>query len=696
MAKIFSNIAKNTGGLEKVYSDSSVNNDLSTYIALRQEVGSNLTANKLLVTNRPQKVYDLYTDPRNISGPTIKTYQESNLISPENVTRVRRSGFYESFPIANGSLSVGNVPLNNTLIEIKPYTTQAADEVYAVDTSRMLRDSQTTPIVSGPRDIARMRNYLKTAPGLGFKTFQQVLQAGNTFGQARGYDPLSVETMTLNYNLATLYRPLERVPRLITANAISNPSLWGRIQKETVIDTQSKLRLKFVGGSSRPAQNPIVQTLNNNINRYLENRVNNINIPIPGFVNKATNFINRTFGTNFSVGSSVNLGQVQKQLDAISAAGDAIRRGLDANNATLVKDQTAYDALYAANLWPLVKENDGNVINFENQKQEYLQRARLALQKEKFTQINNVNKATKEYDQNGIDYRSSADYTENVRAAANVPTKSGLTTAAYVKDPMNLVNNYGVADASRLENIQDGDYITVKFKVPEVFSEGIFFRAFIEDLNHNAKGQYDEIRYVGRPERFFTYKGMSRSVSFSMYLIAFSQNELDTIWTRANMLNKLIYPIDNSGGFMTPPLVQLTIGNILNDQPGYVDNIDMRFQEIPWDIDKELPMAIKLNMTYQIIEKAYITQKDTSITSVQLFNSLKEGIDAGNNINVLPPLPKLSDIKSTTTLASRDPRANTVIPTPNLTIKQTTINQPSLSQTINRMNPFTNPFGINQ
>lgn len=52
---------------------------------------------------------------------------------------------------------------------------------------------------------------------------------------------------------------------------------------------------------------------------------------------------------------------------------------------------------------------------------------------------------------------------------------------------------------------------------------GIKFRAFINDFNHTSKGQYDEVRYVGRPERFMTYKGMNRSSTFSMYLVAFSE-----------------------------------------------------------------------------------------------------------------------------------------------------------------------------
>ena len=606
MAKLFSNIAKNNKGLAKVYDDSTVNGEFKTFIALRSEVG--VTSSTLLITNRPKKVYDLYVDPRNITAPQVKTYQESKFVTPEEVIRVRRSPFYDGFRIVNTQLTVNNTPINGTLVEIKPYTPVANEEVYSVDTSRMLQNSQALPVVSGPRDVARIRKYINSGEGVNFRTFQQVLQAGTTFGQARGYNPLSVETMVQNYSVATLYNPLERVSRVLNSGAISNPDLWGRLQKETVIDTQSKLRLKFVGGAARPVQSPFVAAINNRISSYLQDRVNSINIRVPGFLG----------------GEKINVGQAGRQLDAIAASGEAIRRGLNTNNSTLIKDQTAYDSLYANDLWPMMKENDGTVKNFQGprgSRQEYLTRAQNALNalRPYVKGINDVNKNTEAYPND--DYRSSTTYTDDVRAATGITTSNGIISAKYVKDTFNTINGVTVQDAKDLEQIPDDDYITFKIAVPGVFNSGIKFRAFIEDFNHNARGQYNEVRYVGRPERFITYNGMNRSMTFSLYLVAFSAAELETIWTRANMLNKLVYPIDNAGGFMTPPLAKITLGKIITDQPGYVENVDMRLADIPWDIDSELTQVIKLNMTYNIIEKVYIQQIDTDPSSyIQLFN----------------------------------------------------------------------------
>ncbi len=589
MAKLFSNISRTSTRLSERYSDSTVNNEFTTFKELRQTVSGGAPS-QLLVTNRPKKVYDLYTDPNQTSIPITREYQESRLISMATVTRIRREGFYNSFRNANPRLTIINRPTNETLVEIKPYTQVRDDEAYAVDTSRMLQDSQSLPLISGPRDLSRMNKYFRTNEGTSFKVFQQVLQSGTTFAQARSYNPASVETMILNYSNTNFNTPLTRVPRLIEGNAILDANLQGRLQRETVIDRQGKLALKFVGGSPPPTGTGLFGVASTALGGFTQS------------------IINRT-----------RIGQLGRALDNIRAVGQAVGAAIDINNATLEKDQTAYDALYRENLWPLTKENDGTIKNFQTAREAYIARARAAINSEKAAAINKVNKTTDPYPEAENDYRSSLDYTDILQSVnARNPRGSGLLSARYLKDTFNLLNDRPIKTLSQLQNSSEDsnnvDYVTFKVTVPGVpeLESGIKFRAFIGDFNHSSKGQYEEIRYVGRPERFVTYKGMNRSTTFSLYLIAFSEDELSGMWTRANLLNKLVFPIKDAGGFMVPPLTKLTIGDVFDNQPGYVENVDMRFQEIPWDITYELPMAIQINMTFNIIENAFITQQADS------------------------------------------------------------------------------------
>ena len=606
MAKIFSTIAKTTKTLSERYADSVVNNDFTTFKSLRDTVSGDLVPSRLLITNRPKKVYDDYTDPRLTSIPLVKEYQESQLITKALITRSRRTAFYEAFRSTSSNQTATNPARNDTLVEIKPYSQNGENETYVIDTSRMLQNSQSLPLVSGPRDIQRMNRYFRTSDGQNFKVFQQLLQAGNTFGQSRSYNPASVENMVLNYNNANLLNPLNRVSRLIEGTAIRDSRLQGRLQKETVINVQTKLPLKFVGGSQPSQQSGFTGALNSAFGAYVQNRISQVNFNIGG----------RTF----------NVGQVGNALNALTTAQQALGAAFSINDATLVKDQTAYDALYLNNLWPLMKENDGTVKNFQGpqgSRQAYLDRARAAVQKTNFASINSgLGNALKDYPTD--DYRSSADYTETLRSVSRgTPRGSNLTSARYTKDVFNLIDDKRITKLSDLQTAGDPstekDYVMFKIAVPGVpeLANGIKFRAFISDLNHNARGQYEEVKYVGRPERFITYKGMNRNATFSMYLVAFSEAELNGIWARADMLNKLVFPIKDAGGFMVAPLVKLTIGNVFVDQPGYVENVDMKLTDIPWDIDQELPMAIQLTMAFNIIENSFITQQ---ANSAELFN----------------------------------------------------------------------------
>lgn len=591
MAKIFSNISKTSTNLTQKYNNSTVTPSFNTFIRLRTDIGSSLSPSTILVTNRPKKVYDNYTDPVTISTPLVERYQESVLITEATVIRSRRTPFYNGFRSANPYLTTTNAPQNGTLIEIKPYTNAplvGQTQVYSVETEKMLQNSQALPLVSGPRDVKRITDYLRTNEGKQFKILQSILQAGSTFGQSRAYNPVSTETMVGNYSVSNLYNPLIRVSRLIEGTAITDVGLQGRLQRETVLDSQSRLKLKFVGGQA-PRASGIQTATQSALDTFIQNRINTINIRIGG--------------------STFNIGQIGRSLDQLSAQLERGRAALNINNATLVKDQTAYDALYLNNLWPLMKENNGTIQNFSGQQETYIQKARAAIRVEKGSSINKLNTFTEVYPETSKIYRSAQTYTEDVRASQFVKTRNGITITTYVQDKFNIQGTDGrVTDISQLER-DDKDYVTFKIMVPTVFDTGIKFRAFIQDINHNAKGEYEDVRYVGRPERFITYRGMNRSLTLSMYLIAFSQPELDAIWLRASMLNKLVYPVDVANGFMVPPLARLTIGNVIQDQYGYVENVSMQLQDIPWDIDRELPMAIKLNMTYNIIENKFITQK---------------------------------------------------------------------------------------
>lgn len=592
MPKLFSNIAKNTQGLAKVYDNSSVISETLRSIqavAADSPLASGIALNDI---RRIEKIYNTYDQ----THAYATTFTDNPLRVVPTVVTKRQTGFYQNFPSAN-PLITQQKALNNTLIEIKPngeiVGIPDGATVEFLSGEDMKHDSRLAPRISAKRDEKRLFNFLKTPAGLLFLARQQVLQAGNTFGQARAYNPLSISLATANYALSSEFTPLVRVDRALgitTDNA-------GRLQKNTTLELQGSLQTKFAGGAKKRSTRTSLlgQVVGTAASRLVQDILNRTNI----------NIFNK----------KINLGQMGRTLNTISQTLSAISRGFSGKDSTLTENQTAYDALYAANLWPMVKENNVNTKNFYTEREAYYERAQKAISDAKAQGIlkgnlHNINGFTKPYQSPDEDYRSSATYTDDIRSDnTRLGLFNGITSTKYMKDPMNYDEGNPLTNIKDIDGkYADLDFIKLKFVVPEVYPNGISFRAFIKDIKHDAKGDYEEQRYVGRPERFIVYKGMSRSVDFTLYLVAFSADELTGVWARANMLNKLVYPINNSAGSMTAPIVKLTLGNILTDQPGYVTDIAMNLTDMPWDIDSELTQVIELQIKYNIIEKGYITQ----------------------------------------------------------------------------------------
>ena len=629
MAKLFKKIANNINGLSQVYNDSSITSTVLSNIqelASANPIDSSFVENTRLTTPsagtiRIKYVYDMYTGN---TGQTQTIFGgDSSVQLGTTVQRKRLSDFYNWFPTNNPYITVpadATNASNRTLVEIKPYGKGV------VDTNTMKQDSRQVPIVSGPRDEKRIGGFLKTTPGILFLAMQQTLQGGNTFKQTRRYDPTSALTATAKYTLASLTNPLERIDRILNVNTDNA----GRLQQETVIDTQKLALSRYTGGGQVRGSNRtslLGRTITTAASRFVQDVLNKTNVNV--------------------FGKKINLGQLGRTISTYAQTLNSIARSIGIDNATLKENQTAYDKLINENLWPLVNDKPINATrNFFNEKDAYIKKAQENLKKITTKQGKlYINTFTAPYPGEVGNYRSSATYTDDVKGINNVGESNGITSAKYVKDPMNyfddgkmIITNPSDLDG-KYANI---DFIKFKIVVPTVFDGGISFRAFIKDIKHNGKGDFEEQRYIGRPERFIVYKGMNRSMTFTMYLVAFGQDELTGMWTRANMLNKLVYPINSVAGYMVPPIIKMTIGNILNDQPGYITDINMNLADFPWDIDGEVTNVVELSITYNILEKNYITQTNTSDTGLLFANELINP-PGHNNVTSRNMVNKLKD-----------------------------------------------------
>lgn len=139
--------------------------------------------------------------------------------------------------------------------------------------------------------------------------------------------------------------------------------------------------------------------------------------------------------------------------------------------------------------------------------------------------------------------------------------------------------------------------------------EIIPFRAYVSALNESTNVEITDTRYIGRVERNIVYTGATRDVSFQMKLYAMSEAELRSIWHKLEHLTGLCFPGSFSRGFMVPPLVKITLGNIFYNQPCYIKSISNSIEDdVSWETENgvQVPHGITSSVTLSIIEK---TQK---------------------------------------------------------------------------------------
>jgi len=137
----------------------------------------------------------------------------------------------------------------------------------------------------------------------------------------------------------------------------------------------------------------------------------------------------------------------------------------------------------------------------------------------------------------------------------------------------------------------------------------IHFRAFLDQISDQYSSDWDPTQYIGRGEKFYTYKGFDRRVSLSWTIAAQSKAELIPMYRKLNYLASVCAPDYSGNGYMRGNIVTLTIGGYFYEQPGLITGFsyEMNEENATWEIGitddtivqsdssvKELPHLIKV------------------------------------------------------------------------------------------------------
>ena len=183
--------------------------------------------------------------------------------------------------------------------------------------------------------------------------------------------------------------------------------------------------------------------------------------------------------------------------------------------------------------------------------------------------------------------KSYVDYTKGVRYT------DGLGNPSKEVGPVDKINALPIYRSSAMD-ISETTNDFVKFVIAAidnnnpVFSTFIHFRALLDSFSDSYSAQWNNVKYLGRGENFYSYDGFTRTVSLSFTAAAQSKQELIPMYKKLNYLASQHTPDYSPSGYMRGPLVKLTVGGYLYEQPGFI-------QDLSYDLITDAPWEIGIN-----------------------------------------------------------------------------------------------------
>jgi hypothetical protein len=181
-------------------------------------------------------------------------------------------------------------------------------------------------------------------------------------------------------------------------------------------------------------------------------------------------------------------------------------------------------------------------------------------------------------------YTNYSDFNkEKTYKTGNPGKQKGIRRIDYNAGPQNLdgtpstegrdeINYY--SSTTRNTEIEQGDIIQFNMRIinnNSLQDEFIYFRAYIDEFSDNYKADWNSYQYVGRGQKFYTYKGFERSFSLGFTVHAQSRAELLPMWKKLNRLAGATTPDYSEGGYMRGSILKLTIGDYITNHPGILN-----------------------------------------------------------------------------------------------------------------------------
>lgn len=136
----------------------------------------------------------------------------------------------------------------------------------------------------------------------------------------------------------------------------------------------------------------------------------------------------------------------------------------------------------------------------------------------------------------------------------------------------------------------------IPFEIQSVLPDNkyvLHFQANLDSYSDDYSANWSETSYVGRGDKFYSYGGFSRKISFSFKALALKEGYLKTLYKQLNLLAANTAPSYSDGTFMKGTLARVTIGDLLYRQYGMFSSIGFKWEtDVPWEVRENVELTV--------------------------------------------------------------------------------------------------------
>jgi len=153
----------------------------------------------------------------------------------------------------------------------------------------------------------------------------------------------------------------------------------------------------------------------------------------------------------------------------------------------------------------------------------------------------------------------------------------------------------------------DSDILTLHFRPIYPFGNDfdgydLRFSAYMKGFKDNFDATWNEYNYIGRAESFYTYGRFKRNVSFNFDIPCFNKTELLEKHRALGQLASTTAGSYNTAGLLGGVLLKVNVGKYLDNEYAILNNISYDIpDDSSWDVDEQLAMYLKVNVSLTII-----------------------------------------------------------------------------------------------